>query len=220
MQPTSRGNRDPWDAGETENIAVERLHSRARRALMTSMASLSLASATSPSAAAPAAGIARASSPVLVAYFSRTGNTRVVAGLIQRAFDADLFEIRPNEPYPEDYLATVEQARQERDRGMEPALAAGVPAIASYATVFLGFPIWGETAPPVIRSFLRAHSLSGKTLIPFITHGRYGLGNSEGVIAQHAPGAVLRKAFSMQADQERDTMDRVGGWLRDLPVPR
>ena len=143
----------------------------------------------------------------------------MVAGLLQRALGADLFEILPVIPYSDDYLATVEQARQERDRGIEPALKAKVPNIARYATVFLGLPIWGETAPPLIRSFLSAHNLAGKTLIPFITHGGYGLGSSERVIARHAPRAKLGRAFSMQADQERQTMDRVNAWLGQGPPP-
>lgn len=191
-----------------------------RRALMMSLAGLTLGSAT-PLSATTAEGSTRgAGSPILVAYFSRTGNTRVVAGLIRRALGADMFEILPATPYPEEYLATVEQARQERDRGIEPTLKATVPGIAGYAMLFLGFPIWGETAPPIIRSFLSAHELSDKTLVPFITHGGYGSGNSESVIARHAPRALLRRGFSMQADQERQTMDRVNSWLREMPALR
>jgi len=189
-----------------------------RRALMTSLASLSLGAATQVSAGAADGRARQTGSPILVAYFSRTGNTRVVAGLIRRALGADVSEIRPAVPYPEDYLTTVEQARQERDRGVEPVLEAKVPGIAGYDTVFLGFPIWGETAPPIIRSFLSAHDLSGKTLILFITHGGYGLGDSQAVIARHAPRAVRRGDFSIQADQERQTMDRVNHWLREMPV--
>lgn len=155
-------------------------------------------------------------SRTLVAYFSRSGNTRVVAGLIHRALGTDLFEIRPATPYPEDYVATVEQARQERDRGFEPALETKVPKVAAYDTVYLGFPIWGETAPPLIRSFLKAHDLSGKTVIPFVTHGGFGLGNSQSVLSSHAPKARLRRGFSMQADQERQTMNQVKGWLSEI----
>jgi flavodoxin len=84
--------------------------------------------------------------------------------------------------------------------------------------VFLGFPIWGETAPPVIRSFLTVHDLEGKTIIPFITHGGFGLGNSEAVLASHAPRARLMEGFSMQAPQERQTIERVAGWLKTLKV--
>jgi flavodoxin len=149
----------------------------------------------------------------LVAYFSRTGNTRVIAGQIHRARGADRFEIQPAEPYPEDYEAVVSQAQRERDTGYEPLLRATVPDVQSYAMVFLGFPIWGMTAPPVIRSFLSGHDLSGKTLVPFITHGGYGLGQSLAVLAKHAPKARLLKAFAMKADQERETLRQVTRWL-------
>jgi len=186
---------------------------------MTSLAGFSLGSATQVSAAAEGPAT-RAGSPILVAYFSRTGNTPVVAGLIRRALGADVFEIRPATPYPEDYLTTVEQARQERDQSIEPALEGRVSGIARYDSVFLGFPIWGETAPPIVRSFLAAHDLSGKTLIPFVTHGGYGLGDSQTVIARHAPRAQLRGGFSMQADQERQAMDRVNRWLGEMPALR
>ena len=183
-----------------------------RRALMASLAGLSLAGAAGARAAA---GAARAgASRTLVAYYSRTGNTRVVAGLIERALGADLFEIRTAEPYPADYLATVEQARKERDGGFQPALQAQVTGLDRYDTVYLGFPIWGETAPPVIRSFLAAHDLAGTTLIPFVTHGGYGLGSSASVLTAHAPKARLRSGFVMQADQERKTMNQVTQWLQ------
>lgn len=193
-------------------------HDAVRRAMMTALASFPLGSA--------AAGVkddapAQARPKTLVAYFSRSGNTRVVAGLIHRAprkGGADLFEIRPARPYPDDYLETVEQARKERDSGHEPALEAKVVRMADYDTVFLGFPIWGETAPPVIRSFLSAHDLSDKTVIPFVTHGGYGLGNSRSVLASHAPKARWREGFVMEADQERRTMDRVTGWLNGTAI--
>ena len=149
----------------------------------------------------------------LVAYFSRSGNTRVIAGTIQRLLDADVFEIRAAQAYPDDYEATVERARRERDGGFEPALAATVPDIAAYDTVFLGFPIWGETTPPVIRTFLRAHNLAGNTIRPFITHGGYGLGSSRAVLADHAPNARIEPPFSMEADQERRTLNQVRTWL-------
>ena len=163
--------------------------------------------------AAAAAGPA-VKGKVLVVFFSRSGNTRVIAGQLRRTFEAPLFEIEPATPYPEDYLQTVEQARRERDAGVRPALKAKVANLAQYQTIFFGFPIWGETAPPVIRSFLSTHDLAGKTIIPFITHGGYGTGNSLSVLAAHASGVTIADgALVMQADQERATMDRVNQWL-------
>jgi flavodoxin len=182
------------------------------RTFLAAPAMVALASATA-ACAQPGDAPQRARSKTLVAYFSRSGNTRVIAGILQRLLQADLFEIQPARPYPEDYEQTVEQARQERDRGIEPPLKARAPEIATYDTIFLGFPIWGETAPPVVRSFLKSHDLSGKTLRPFITHGGYGPGKSAVVLASHAIGASIEAPFVMEADQERRTLNQVRNWI-------
>ncbi|WP_122663726.1 flavodoxin [Pseudomonas viridiflava] len=187
-----------------------------RRAVMIALAALPLSGTAS--AYSQSGEVQRNGSRTLVAYFSRSGNTRVVAGLIQRSLATDVFEIRTASPYPEDYLKTVEQARQERDAGYEPELEVKISDIQHYDTVLLGFPVWGETAPPVIRAFLSAHDLAGKTLIPFITHGGYGLGNSLKVLSSHAPKARLLEGFVMQADQERQTMNSVESWLSEAKL--
>jgi len=172
------------------------------------------------------AGVAAAQTPragggrPLVAYFSRTGNTRVIAGQISRARNADIFEIVPAKAYPEDYEETVRQAEEERHSGFRPPLRNRVENMDDYEMVFLGFPIWGMTAPAVIRSFLSGHDLSGKTLVPFITHGGYGLGQSLSVVAGHAAGARLVDGFAMQADQEKQTLSEVSGWLGSVPAGR
>ena len=155
-------------------------------------------------------------SSTLVTYFTRTANTRVVASQISRALQADIFEIQPREAYPEDYEETVAQARREREAGFEPPLSQRVTNIGQYQTIFLGFPIWGMSVPPVIRTFLSSHDLSGKNVVPFITHGGYGLGDSLEVVGEHAPQARLIENFSLEADQERRTLEQVTAWLGGL----
>lgn len=155
-----------------------------RRAFMTALTTLPIGGAAMASHLNEE--VPCADSRALVAYFSRSGNTRVIAGLIHRALNTDLFKIQPATTYPEDYLATVEEARRERDHRFERALSAKVAGMASYDTIFLGFPIWGETVPPVVCAFLSSHDLSGKSLIPFITHGGYGLCSG----SLHAEGAA------------------------------
>jgi flavodoxin len=186
-----------------------------RRTALSAPAAMVLAAGASAGAAEDQKATAN-SSRTLVAYFTRSGNTRVIASQLHRELKTDLFEILPATPYPEDYEQTVEQARQERDAGVRPALKATVPNIAAYDTIFLCFPIWGETAPPIIRSFLAAHDLSGKNVRPVITHGGYGLGDSLAVLKSHAPNARLTPAFSMEADQERRTMTQVRDWLGQI----
>lgn len=188
-------------------------HDRTRRALLTALASLSVVKMTLPSSVSASTEPPLKKGHTLVAYLSRSGNTRVIAGVIHRSLDSDLFEIEPATPYPEDYFQTVEQAKIERDRGLRPPLKIGVSHIERYQTIYLGFPVWGTTLPPVVQTFLTTHHLADKVLIPFITHGGYGVGNSEAVLATLAPQARREKPLVIECDQERRTTEMVTQWL-------
>jgi flavodoxin len=175
-----------------------------RQFLQTASLAAAAVSSTSDVALAQATDPSR----TLVVYFYRTGNMRVIAQQIRWAKDATLFEINPAAPYPEDYEETVAQASRETAVGYHPPLAASVTDVRSYDVIYLGFPIWRMTAPPVIRSFVQTHDLSGKFVYPFITHGGYRLGKSVDVLASSAPRADLKQLFSMEADQERRTLEQ------------
>jgi flavodoxin len=153
-------------------------------------------------------------SRTLVAFFTRTGNTKLIAGAVRRHIGSDLFEILPAEPYPEDYEATVAQAEREKLAGYEPPLKEAIGEIGAYATIYLGFPVWGSTAPTVIKSFLSKHDLAGKELVPLITHGGFGAGDSLAVLRRLAPNARLRKPFIIRMDQERAILREVTSWLQ------
>jgi flavodoxin len=155
-------------------------------------------------------------SRTLVAYLSRSGNTRTIAGYLQRRFQADLFEIRTATPYPEDYQAHVDLAEQQQQAGIRPELAESIAAIANYETVFLGFPIWGMALPVPVQTFLTTHDLSGKTIVPFITHGGYGTGRAPETVVELAPNARILEPFVLEMDQERATLESVSSWLQSV----
>ncbi|MDH2052039.1 flavodoxin [Achromobacter marplatensis] len=112
-------------------------HDSTRRTVMAALVALPLGAATTASNA-QGGEMRQLGSRTLVVYFSRSGNTRVVAGLIHRARGTDLFEIRPASAYPEDYEQTVEQARKQTESGYRPPLEATAPAIAGYDTAATG----------------------------------------------------------------------------------
>jgi len=168
------------------------------------------------SAGNPATAQTLGRSKQLVAYLSRSGNTRVVAESLSRNYGADLFEIRTAEPYPAEYEAHVELARRQRDAEAAPRLADRVPDMTGYETVFLGFPIWGEALPAPIRTFAATHDLAGKILAPFITHGGYGPGSAPETLAAIASDAQILEPFVQECDAERDTLRQMSAWLQDL----
>ena len=95
----------------------------------------------SPSATeAPETPEAEADSDTLIAYFSWSGNTEAVAGMIQEEVGGDLFEIAPAEPYTEDYDALLEIAQAEQQEEARPELAGQVENWDSYDVIFVGYP--------------------------------------------------------------------------------
>lgn len=171
------------------------------------------AAALSPVIAASQSGTG---SRTLIAYLTRSGNTRVFAGALSRRLGADLFDIRTAEPYPADYEEHVEIARQQRDAEATPALAENVVELNGYNTIFLGFPIWGGALPAPARTFLTTHDVSGKVLVPFITHGGYGPGSAPETMAELAPDARHVAPFVIECDQERRQLEELDSWLSSV----
>ena len=118
---------------------------------------------------------AKRTQKVLVAYFSATGTTEGVARQLAEATGGDLYKIQPEQPYTEaDLDWRNKQSRSSvemQDKKSRPAIANKVKDWAKYDIVFVGFPIWWNTCPTIINTFMETNEFRGKTVIPFATSG-------------------------------------------------
>lgn len=159
-----------------------------------SLATCGSASSSSPSTSENPATVDSASSEAgktLVVYYSATGNTKRVAGFIATSTGADLFALKPADPYTENDLNYRDKGSRvsrehdnEHERDVE-LLSVSVDDWDSYDTVFIGYPLWWGIAAWPIDGFIGANDFTGKTVIPFCTSAASGLGES---------GELLRKA--------------------------
>ena len=112
---------------------------------------------------------------VLVAYFSATGTTKAAARQLAEVAGADLYEIKPEQPYTDaDLDWQNKQSRSSvemQDKHSRPAISGKLQNMHEYNVVYVGFPIWWYTAPTIINTFLEAYDFKGKTVIPFATSG-------------------------------------------------
>ena len=111
----------------------------------------------------------------LVAYFSASGVTRGVAQQLAEVADADLHEIKPEQPYTDADLDWHDKKSRSSvemdDKTSRPAITAKLDNMADYEVVYVGFPIWWYTCPTIINTFMEAYDFKGKTVIPFATSG-------------------------------------------------
>ena len=143
-------------------------------------------------------------SKILIVYLSRTNNTRAVAQMIHDRVGGNLVALELKQPYPEDYQSIVQQVGKEISSGYLPPLQTQISNMEQYDTVFIGFPTWAMQLPPPIKSFLSAYDLKGKTVIPFNTHGGYGVGSGFRDLKAACTGCKVLEGFSTKGGIERD----------------
>ncbi|MDX9953402.1 MAG: flavodoxin [Anaerolineae bacterium] len=156
--------------------------------------------------------------PVLIVYFSRSGNTRAIANLIQQEVGGTLFELQPATAYPPAYNTVVEQAKREIRAGFRPPLRSLPEALAA-ATIFVGTPNWWDTLAPPVATFLTAYDLAGKTIAPFCTHGGGGAGKIPQDLARLCPGATVLEHLALYGSGGAGARAEVSAWLRGLRAP-
>ena len=131
---------------------------------------------------------------IVVAYFSCTNNTKMLAETAAKVLNADMYEIKPKIPYTEidlehtdeTHRATVEQ----RNLSARPELAETNADFSDYDIIVLAFPIWWHSEPRIMDTFIETYNFDGKTIIPICTSGGSEIGtiseNLKMLAAYHA----------------------------------
>lgn len=155
---------------------------------------------------------------VLIVYFSHTGNTRTIAGYIHDTVKSDLVEIKTADTYTDDYDTLLAQVREEVASGYCPPLTTRIKDVSSYDVIFVGYPIWVETAAPPIRSFLTTHDLTGKTVVPFCTSGTSSAETSYRLIRSLCPQSTVLEGIQVQRGTYDTAYERVIAWLQKTGI--
>jgi len=153
---------------------------------------------------------------ILVAYFSHTGNTRKIANLIHKRVPSDIFEIKTVNPYPDDFNECLEQAKVEFKNNVRPQLEARVENIDAYNVVFLGFPYWIGTMPMALYTFLEGHDFSNKTIIPFCTYNKSGMGRIPSYIRRLCRRSTVLDGIAVPRLNVDTEQGEVSTWLRGM----
>lgn len=152
-------------------------------------------------------------SKVLIAFFSWGGNTKGIAEEIQSQTGADLFEIELVHPYSSDYNTVLDEAQRDQNAQARPEIKNRVENMEQYDTILLGYPNWWASIPMPIATFLEEYDFSGKTIIPFCSHGGGRFGQSLTAIAKLAPNAAMGEALSIHYSGGSSLSSDVSKWL-------
>jgi flavodoxin len=145
----------------------------------------------------------------LIVYFSRTNTTKALADKIHDKIGGDIAVITPVVPYPEDYDECIEQAQNEINDNARPEYTIDIDDISKYNTILIGYPIWWNSVPPVVRAFLESNDLSDKIVMPFCTSGGSGINGSMKNIRELCPNSRI------MAGLDKSDNNSIDNWLKN-----
>lgn len=145
------------------------------------------------------------------------GNNQYIAQLIQQETGGDLFSIETVQDYPTTHDPLLDFAHEEQEENARPELSTQIENLDSYNVIFLGYPNWSADLPMPLYTFLEQYDFSGKTIIPFTTHGGSGFSRTIQTISELQPDAtVISDGLSISRNNVPDAENEVVDWVNGL----
>lgn len=128
-----------------------------------------------------------------------------------------MFAIETVQEYPGTHEELLEFAYEELQENARPELATQIENLDSYDTIFLGFPNWNADLPMPLYTFLEEYDFSGKTIIPFTTHGGSDFSGTIRTIESLQPdAAVMEDGLSVSRNSVEGAKNDVIDWVIGL----
>lgn len=144
------------------------------------------------------------------------GNTQYMAYVIQETVGADIFRIEPETPYPTDHDTLVDLAKEEQNDNARPSIKDTIENFDTYENIFVGYPNWWGDMPMILYSFFDEYDFSGKTIIPFNTHGGSGFSDTISTIKELEPNAEVLDGKSISRNDIQDAEQEIVDWVNSL----
>lgn len=145
------------------------------------------------------------------------GNCQFIAQAIQQAVGGDLFAIETVQDYPGTHQPLLDFAYEELRQNARPELSGEIENLDDYSVIFLGYPNWNADLPMPLYTFLESYDFSGKTIIPFVTHGGSGFSRTISTIADLQPNAtVLTDGLSVSRNSVPNAAQEAMDWASEI----
>lgn len=145
------------------------------------------------------------------------GNTEFIASVIQQTLGGDLFAIETVQEYPGSHEPLLDFAYNEKSDNARPELSTHIENLSEYDVIFIGFPNWNADLPMPLYTLFEEYDFSGKTLIPFVTHGGSGFSGTIRTIKGLEPdAAVVEEGLSVSRNSVASAEDDVKAWAESL----
>lgn len=147
------------------------------------------------------------------------GNTQFVAETIQQETGGEIFRIETVQEYPGDHDELVDFGENELAEDARPDLKNQIENLENYDTIFIGYPVWAGDLPMPLYTLLESTDFSGKTIIPFSTHGGSGFSGTISTLEDLQPDATVNtNGFTVSREDVSESREDIVQWVNSLSV--
>lgn len=230
---TACGN-DTSESSGSDNVQMEASMTEKEELEITESSEIEESKTASDDAVEPA----EQSNKILVCYFSfpetdstdasssasrvvidgeMKGAMQYMAEIISDTTGGDLFRIETVQDYPGTHEPLVDQAADEKADSARPELSTHIENLDDYEVIFVGYPNWWGDMPMPLYTFLEEYDFSGKTIIPFNSHGGSRFSNTIETIASYEPDAdIITDGFTVSRDDVADVEADLIEWVHSI----
>ncbi|MCR5687791.1 MAG: hypothetical protein K6G58_07220 [Lachnospiraceae bacterium] len=146
-----------------------------------------------------------------------TGSNRFLADMVTDMIGCESAAITlTGGHYPSSYDDTIDAAGEELRARARPAIE---PIdVSPYDQIILIYPLWWNSIPMPVATFLEQNDFGGKTIYLFATQGSSGFGRTVSEIEELAPGAKIVRGTSIYCedipDAQQELTELIRSWSR------
>ena len=107
----------------------------------------------------------------------------------------------------------LDEAQRDLNKNARPELKTKIENMNEYSTIMIGYPNWWATIPMPIATFLETYDFSGKTIIPFCSHGGGEFGQSITDISKLAPYSKIGEGLSIHYSGGSSLSSDIDEWI-------
>lgn len=110
--------------------------------------------------------------------------------------------------------------KTSKKNNARPKIKDEIENFSDYETVFVGYPNWWGDMPMILYTFFDTYDFSGKTIIPFNTHGGSGFSGTISTIRNLEPNATVKDGKSISRNSIQNAEQEIIDWVRSLGFER
>ena len=137
--------------------------------------------------------------------------------MVHEHVGGDIKELKPVKPYETGYKELMTFSKYEVDNHILTEFEDLNIDINEYDNIFVGYPMWWYTYPPILKNFFAKYDMKGKTIIPFNTHEGSGNGGTYQMIRRDVPEAKVLEGLAIRGGAMNESQrNNINNWLNKL----